>query len=440
MSETLWMVLFVTPADAQVLAFVTTLHCALTVLRKHRTAGNPTLVLLPSLFFTASPWFLSTPLWLAIAMAAHLGWFLACERLIPNPAPPAKAPAPAAVRPSVTPRAAPAADRGFNPLRVLAVVVETSEIRTFRFERPEGFSFRAGQFVIVRMEIGGKQMARCYSISSSPAAAAYLEISVRNQGTVSRFLHENLTVGSRLAVRGPGGPFVYPDGDRPIVLLAGGIGITPLRSMLLHALSSEPDRRVTLVLSAKTADAVPFLDELRALERRHPRFRLAVTLSRQPAADGFLSGRIDRALLESAVDSTSQAVYMICGPAAMIEEMRSLLHAIGVPAGQVHFEKFEAATAAAAASSKAAESFHLTLKKSGQLLAIKAGQTILDAAEAGGASIPSMCRAGVCCSCRTKLLGGEVEGEFDALEERDRAAGFILACIAKPLGDCAIEA
>jgi ferredoxin-NADP reductase len=413
--------------ETSVLAFITTLHCALVLLRNYRSSKETRLAILPGIVFSVLPWFLSTVLWLTIGLAAHLTWFLACERFLPPPAPvPQPAPSPS------PPRA-----RGFQPLLVLATFAETQNIRTFRLTRPPGFAFRAGQFLMVRVSIGGAPVVRCYSITSAPSTAGYLEISVRNQGIVSHHLHETVRAGMTLEASGPGGAFVYPAGDLPIVLLAGGIGITPLLSMLRHGLASEPLRPVTLILSAKTATQVPFLHELRTLERRHPRFRLAITLTSGPSEPPFFSGRIDGALIERVVPDAKNHVVMICGPLPMIDEMRRALEELAVPPAQIHFEKFEAAVSAATSSLARAR---LTMRKSNRTVTVAEGQTILEAAEGAGVLVPSLCRVGVCATCRTRLVSGDVEGDFDAIDPADQAAGFILACVARPLTDCVIDA
>ncbi|HET8775573.1 MAG TPA: 2Fe-2S iron-sulfur cluster-binding protein [Thermoanaerobaculia bacterium] len=416
----------VQPAETSVLAFVTTLHCAVLLLRHYQSSQAARLAVLPSLFFAATPWFLSTFSWLAIGIAAHLAWFVACERLLPQPLPP---------QPAVSPPPAPR--NGFQPLAVLAVIAETPQIRTFRLARPPGFTFRAGQFLMVRVPIGGNPVVRCYSITSAPATAGYLEISVRNQGEVSRHLHETLRAGATLEASGPGGAFVYPPGGRPIVLLAGGIGITPLLAMLRYGLASEPSRAITLILSAKTADQVPFLDELRTLEHRHPQFRLAITLSSGSSDPAFFSGRIDRAIIERTVPDAGACTFMICGPLPMIDEMRRVLEILAVPPEHVHFEKFEAAVSLAGSSASGAR---LSLRKSHRTVSVAPGQTLLEAAEATGVSLPSLCRVGVCATCRVRLVDGEVDGDFDAIDSSEQAEGFILACIARPLTDCAIDA
>lgn len=413
------------------LAFITTLHCALMLLRNYRSAKTAKLAVLPSIVFMASPWFLPAPVWLVGGFVSHIAWFAACERFLPKPAVSAATASPPPPRAMRSP--------GFQPVAVLATFDETAEIRTFRLARPPGFAFQAGQFALVRVSIDGRPVIRCYSITSAPAISGYLEISVRNQGIVSRHLHETLRPGMTIELNGPGGEFVYPAGEQPIVLLAGGIGITPLLSMLRHALIHAPSRPITLVLSAQTAAHVPFGDELQGLARRHPQFRMVIALSRGTPDGRFHSGRIDRNLIERAVPRPLACVYMICGPLGMIEDLRHVLEAMGVPAAQIHFEKFEAAVSLAGGASSLTRA-RVTLRRSRRTLDVAAGQTILEAANAAGESLPSLCGVGVCGTCRTRLISGKVDGDFDAIDASEQADGYILACVARPLEDCVIDA
>ncbi len=143
--------------------------------------------------------------------------------------------------------------------------------------------------------------------------------------------------------------FVYPEGDeRPFVLLAGGVGCTPLMSLLRHALVSDPSRPITFLLSARTAKDIPFLGELSALARQHTHVKVGVTLTRENHRPGFRSGRIDEALLRLASPDPVNTLFYICGPTPMIDGMRRILSGLGVPADQIRWEVFEAAVAGAA--------------------------------------------------------------------------------------------
>ena len=438
------------PTPTSALAFVTTVHLGLVVLRKHRSpSGAFPWAVLPALLLCASPWWFPFITALGAGLALQVAWFVACEKLVPAVAPMASAPpaaarrAAAAVAPApVNPLTAPAG-REFTPVAVLAVLEESPTIRTFRLARPAPFSFEAGQFLTVRVLVDGQSHVRCYSISSPPEATGYLEISVKRQGLVSGTLHATLRPGSQLHVKPPAGRFTYPAGDdRPVVLIAGGVGITPLLSMLRHGAAADPSRPITLLYSARGRKELAFWDELEWLSRRHPQVRLVGTVTERGADWQDRVGRIDQPLIANHVPDAAHSVFMLCGPLEMIDAVRSALGAMGVPETQVRSEVFQAAAAigAAPASVAAAGGTRLALTRSGRTVEIAASQTLLDAAESGGASIPTLCRAGVCGTCRTRLVSGDGRCTSDALDHRDRQAGYVLPCVTWAQGDCALEA
>jgi glycine betaine catabolism B len=370
-----------------------------------------------------------SPLWLVACLAADAGWFTACQWFAPADSDAALDAAEAAHR--------------FVPLEVLDARDECSTIRTLRLSRPPGFDFEAGQFLTVQLEVGGRQHVRCYSISSAPDVPDHLEISVRRQGLVSGLLHATVRTGGRLLARHPAGRFVYPSDDRrPIVLLAGGIGITPLIAMVRHAITAEPDRPVTLLYSVRHAGDIAFRDELVRLERAHSQLRAVITVTGGPCANGLRHGRIDADAIRESVADPAGAIYMICGPLAMIDASRSLLAGIGVPPEQVRFEAFEAAAAVGAKVPGAAADVErrLTLARSRIEATVSPGDSLLDAAEKAGAEIPTVCRAGVCGTCRTRLVSGKARCTSDTLAPIEREKGFILPCVAWADDDCVLEA
>ncbi len=449
-------------ADSGLLASVTAIHIMTAVVRQHRARGASVFspFVLPSFAFAAAPWMWHSHVALALGVAAHVAWFAVCELLAPAPR---AVPAPAS-RPAVAPvraSAAPvpntaAAPGGFTTTSVLAVLEEARDIKTFRLVRPDSFDFKPGQFVAVRVLVDGKPHVRCYSISSSPDTRGYLEISVRRQGLVSTMLHASLRTGSRLSVNAPAGRFVYPAGDdRPLALLAGGIGITPLLSMLRHALASDPTRPIALFYSARDRESLAFLSDLRLIAERHPQVRIVITLSHDDSAPApWRKGRIDAGLLRQFVAHPPHTIFCMCGPEPMMATMEDLLRSEGVPSEQIRSERFSTAMAAAVlneATSQptaqtptsalaAAGSYRLTFASSGREVTADQAQTLLEAAECEGISIASFCRAGVCQACRTRLVAGDADCRSSVLDSEDRAAGFILPCVTYAVGDCVLEA
>ncbi len=440
-------------------ALATTIHLALAALRHHRSApgGALYLALIPSIGFAAVPWFWPTVEVLAGTLLIHLAWYTLSGRLLPQAK--ARPEAPRPVEPALaTP--VPAAHRsraerrpqGFVQTPVLAVIDETPDIRTFRLGRPDGFGFQAGQFLAVRVKADGREHVRCYSISSAPEATGALDISVRRQGLVSNLLHASLAPGSLLSVKAPAGAFVYPDNDdRPLLLIAGGVGITPLMSMLRHAALVEPARPIVLVYSARTRRDFAFDDELTTFRRRLPSLTVTLAVSRGPAGSDAHAGRVSESLLRAVVPDLPSSIALMCGPTPMIDEMRVMLGRLGLPPDRIRAEVFEAAVAASAGRSPAgvagsdanlgADAGHtVTFAKSGRRTQATPSQSLLEIAETCGAQIESLCRAGVCGTCRTRVLEGTVDCASDLLDDDDRAGGFVLACVSNTRSDCHIDA
>jgi ferredoxin-NADP reductase len=471
-----------------VLGFVTTVHAAMVALRKERTATSALpLVLLVSFALTATPWLFQTPVGIAAGLGLHLVWFVSCEKLLPARHPQkALAQAPAGSRPAAAARrgavvvgsvaaltagpgttaAAAPRSRDFVPVSILAVHDETPSIKTFRMVRPPGFDFEAGQFLTVRVQVDGKPHVRCYSISSAPEASGYLEISVKRQGLVSGMLFSVVRPGSTLMVKPPNGKFVYPGSDdRPIVLVAAGVGITPLMSMLRHGVAADPSRPITLIYSVRTEQEVAYRDELSVLLGRHAQVRLVMTVTGVTESKWRI-GRIDLPLLKETVPDLGGAVYLMCGPVEMTSGVRESLVRSGVAPAQIRSEVFQAVAAIGAklppaalgeapkagadededaeakpvAAAGGGGAPRLVLVKSNRKAPVSAEQSLLDAAEAAGVSIPFICRAGVCGTCKTRLVNGDVQCTSDALDEGDRDAGFVLPCVTWAIGDCALDA
>ncbi len=444
-------------APASVLAIATTVHLGILLLCVHRqdTGLRHALLLLPSLALTASPWVLATIGGTAFGLVLHFLWIGACQRLLPER--PATAPRPdqlpiPASRPLAPAPRSSTQSRGFVQVPVIHVIRETEDISTFRMARPEGFEFNAGQFCTIRVNVDGKPVVRCYTISSAPEASGYLEISVKRQGLLSGTLHATVRAGSMLAVNGAAGDFVYPAGDdRPLALIAGGVGITPMMCMIRHAIQADPTRPVTLLYSVHSHGDMAFRDELRVLAARNPNLRVRITTTRGPHETGHLSGRIDGRMIRDQVENLANTIFMICGPGPMIDDIKTALVQLGVPDAQVRSEAFEAAiassvvhdapkTANEALPRQTGNEFQLHLIETGTTLPASCSATLLESCDAAGVPMSAVCRAGVCGTCRTRLASGKVRCESDLLDDSERADGYILPCVSWPEEDCALEA
>ena len=291
----------ITWLPSSVLAFVTTVHLGMASLRNHRrvTPGPFSSLAAVSLLFAATPWLFPSAIGVGFGLAAHLAWFIACEVLVPRlrPMPRVREPAlaPEAIgRPSTSATATQGVRPGtlFSPPSTRHPTSRRSGLR----DRRASSSTRGNlsQYAFAWM---GRMCSRCYSVSSAPDVRGYFEISVKRQGLVSNALHATARPGATLSVRSPNGAFKYPSGDdRPIVLLAGGVGITPLMSMIRHAVHTEPSRPVTLLYSARSEADFAFREELAVLARRHPQVRVHLASSSSSSPDIY-PGRVDAELI-----------------------------------------------------------------------------------------------------------------------------------------------
>jgi ferredoxin-NADP reductase len=326
---------------------------------------------------------------------------------------------------------------------------ETHDVKTFMLQAPAPRSFRylPGQFVTLELDIGGERVNRCYTLSSSPTRPDRVSITVKRVpgGRVSNWLHDTLRVGSRLAARGPAGSFscfAQPPAER-LLLLSGGSGVTPMISMTraLHDLASDAD--IVFVHCARTPADVLFAEELALLAKNLPRFRLALVCEQrgaQPAYAGFV-GRIDGALLAHiAPDFLSRPIYT-CGPAPFMAGVRGLLGAAGYDMRGYREESFsfEAAQADEVPVLSGAQ-FVVTLQRLGRSFRCGSDERLLAAAQRAGLRLPFSCSSGVCGTCKTRKLSGEVEmAHAGGIRPREIAQGFILPCCSKPRGDVVLD-
>ncbi|MEO6775990.1 MAG: ferric reductase-like transmembrane domain-containing protein [Kofleriaceae bacterium] len=348
-------------------------------------------------------------------------------------------------------------------LRIARIFQETPDVKTFRFVRPDGgrlpFEHTAGQYINLKLTIDGKRVNRSYTIASSPTRNAYCEISVKraSHGYGSKHLHDTWQEGQLVQVSAPAGKFYFAGHEADeVVLIAGGIGITPMMAVVRSLTDRGWPGAMYLVFSVRTQADVVFAHELADLQVRHPNLHLHVTLTNDP--DGAWTGargQITKELLSAAIPDLAQGSsgrrrrVMLCGPDPMMTAMRALLVGIGVADADIHQEAFistppiemtpELAEVDQALPDGVVPS--LSFQKSGVAAEQPAAQSILEVAEEAGVAIPFECRSGICGQCKTRLVSGKVRMEVqDALTQQDRAKGLILACQAHATRDCVIDA
>jgi ring-1,2-phenylacetyl-CoA epoxidase subunit PaaE len=346
-------------------------------------------------------------------------------------------------------------------LRVADICPEGSDAVSVSFDVPpalrEAFRFTPGQFVTLEARIEGEVLRRSYSICSSPAeydASATLRVGIRrvNGGRFSNWANDRLRAGAEIDLLTPDGRFGidFSSSERRHYLgIAGGSGITPMLSLIKTALEAQPDSRFTLVYGNRTVASIMFLEELEGLKNRWmERLSIFHVLSEETTEIELLSGLLDRArierLFEQAIRVPALNCAFVCGPAPMMQAAEDALLAAGLPRDRIRIERFASPDAPTARPAPAREATpidapgaRVTLVVDGKARPITVpfdGASILDTAIAAGIGLPYACKAGVCCTCRARVLEGEVTMDKQySLEKHELEAGFVLSCQAHPV-------
>ncbi|MDB6089881.1 MAG: hypothetical protein JWN85_2665 [Gammaproteobacteria bacterium] len=317
----------------------------------------------------------------------------------------------------------------------------------------------AGQHIVVRTEIDAEETRRTYSLVNAPGEwPLRIVVRVHPSGRMSRYLSEQVNTGDHIDILPPNGSFTSRRATQEIgtyVAFASGCGITPVLSVAQSLLKANAGNRVILFYgNAATARAM-CLEELLALKDRYlERLSLHFVMSREPQEVDLYNGRIEpprvRQFAQTLFAPAEIAEYFVCGPGNMIDEVSATLRELGVEPSRIHGEHFtvtttvsaEAATDAAIADAPAqrevdkapvpADSAEVTILMDGRRRSFTMrmnDESVLDAAARAGLDLPFSCRAGVCSTCRTKVVRGEVEmAQNYALEEWEVEQGYVLAC------------
>ncbi|MEO8111297.1 MAG: 1,2-phenylacetyl-CoA epoxidase subunit PaaE [Ginsengibacter sp.] len=340
----------------------------------------------------------------------------------------------------------------FHKLTVNDIRRETADCVSIAFELPaelkNDFSYKAGQNITIRFS-AEEEIRRSYSICSSPEDNE-LRVAVKKvyNGTFSTFANSGLKKGDILDVLPPTGTFVKEmnkAGKKSYVFFAAGSGITPIISLIKNIFYSEQLSNVTLVYGNKNVSSIIFKEELEALKDKYlQQFRLYYILSRERTEADLNYGRIDVDKcnhLAKLIDFKNVDDFFICGPEQMIFNVKDFLEDNGISKKKIHFELFTTPTRKHTKVYKvvtppAEDGSSITVKLDGRSFNFNLdynSNNILDAALAEGADLPFACKGGVCCTCKSKLIEGEVEMEVNyGLEPEEVEAGFILTCQSHP--------
>lgn len=332
-------------------------------------------------------------------------------------------------------------DHRFHRLTVARVVRETADAVSLVLDVPEelveAYSYEAGQFCNLRVEVDGEAHIRCYSMSSAPGVDARLQVTVKRVpgGIVSNWIVDRLRPGDAIDVSPPAGIFQLTPAQGELVAFAAGSGITPVFSLLKSVLVTTR-RSARLLYANRDSESVIFLAELEALEERYPE-RLTV-LHSLDEEHGFVEPQAIRSFVGGSA-TTDGAEHYICGPEAFMDIVEGTLLTDGVDSSRLHIERFTPLVPSPPETPpepvETAAERRVTVELNGRCETTqhRRGTTILQMARELGMSPPFSCESGSCATCMARLVGGSVSMYVNnALTEEEVEEGWVLTCQSIP--------
>ncbi|MEM9462830.1 MAG: ferredoxin--NADP reductase [Myxococcota bacterium] len=313
---------------------------------------------------------------------------------------------------------------------------------------PTALRYRAGQYLTFHVPIDGQTYPRPYSLVGSPSRSDPLSIVVKRipDGLVSGHLFDHAAAGLQLTASGPLGRFcVQPRvGQRHVVLIGGGSGITPLYSIASELLLQEPETTISLLYcNVSPAEIILRIEIEQLVQRSAGRLRVTHVLERDADRVGACAGRLDPSCAATLIGDLAggkPAEFYLCGPKGLMDVVHEALRELGVPGARVFEELFVRADEADSEQADSdvaglAEACRVSLCVDGQesSVLVPAGATILEAALDAGVPIETSCRVGDCGTCKLRLLRGEVhQAEAEGLTPEEEDEGYVLTCISRP--------
>ena len=307
--------------------------------------------------------------------------------------------------------------------------------------------FQAGQYICVSVTVGGRRYSRPYSLCSSPSEAPRrYEIAVKKTagGVVSGYIHDTFSVGTSLDVSAPDGQFTYdPNRDaKDVIALAGGVGITPVRSMIKDLQNSGDDRTITLLYGCRRPGDALFRDEFDAID--DPRIRIAYVYSEE-APEGCEKGFITAELIKKYARSDVYSVF-VCGPQNMYRAIGSETAKLGLRRKFVREDAYGQITEPQkepdyVPADRREYSLTVIAYDKTVSITVPCDVSLLSSMERAGIYAPSKCRSGECGFCHSRLVSGVcyTPEKCDRRRAADKTYGYIHPCCAFPRSDVVIE-
>jgi ferredoxin-NADP reductase len=325
---------------------------------------------------------------------------------------------------------------------VTGVRRETSRAVTVEFELTEGYrlNYKAGQCVTISLPVGPTIFQRCYSFSSAPDENRYA-ITVQRifHGRVSSHFYSSLRVGDHFFIDDPMGDFVAPTThpeDQRYVMVAAGVGIVPLYSLIKDLLGKNPMAQIQLIYACRNQEQAIFYRQLQRLEKEHPGLSVRFQFTRREGDGHDPYRRLNGEKILSRLSDPSSALFYICGPYGLVSKCTEAFHSAGISESRIHIETFSSPPARLISDELKPRSItFLPSTVLGNTVRVRQKQveTLLETARRNGVNIPQKCTVGNCQTCKIKIKSGMVlMDEPNSLSIDDAKNGYVLGCIAYP--------
>ena len=331
--------------------------------------------------------------------------------------------------------------QGLESLEIIDIFEENDEIKTLRLKRLQGKipHYKPGQFVSFEIPVGGK-VFRSYSLSGSAENRNFVQISIKKiaSGVGSSWFHD-LRVGDRVRAYRPKGLFTDAElgSEMPRLFLAGGIGITPLLSMVLTAIDRGQKHTMTLIYGAKTQVDLVFHHQLLELSKRHKNFTYIPILSNEsPDVWSGLRGLINADLIKPHLFGKQQPHIYFCGPAPMKKSVVEILNECNISEKYFHKEEF---VSPVPFSIEQVIPQKLVISLNGKAFDYQGKTNLLEFFESQGIELSFACRSGVCGACKVKCVEGRVRSATNSGLDESEQETHILTCVSWPLEQLKLE-
>lgn len=348
---------------------------------------------------------------------------------------------------------------GRHLVRCVKVIKETPDVCTFTFamSQPVLFMFKPGQFVTLELEINGERVMRSYTISSSPSIPYSFSLTIKRveSGLVSNWLHDNLKQNDEIAVHGPTGLFNCMDfpADK-VLLLSGGVGITPVMSMARWWFDTDSEVDIVFAHSGRTPADLIYARELDYMSSRIDNFKLHMICERQEVGQAWSGyrGYLDIHMLRVIAPDFAGREVFCCGPEPYMKAVRAMLEQAGFPMERYHEESFgatpvedeqQAEQHADQAEQAAVEDqvlAQIRFQQSDVQVAVPHGTNLAEAARQAGVNIAKACGMGICGTCKVKVISGDSEMSHNGgITEEDVHEGYVLSCCTQIGSDMEVD-